>query len=127
MASTKAPAEAADTNGVKSRSDNQIEHQFIADYVIFGLQINWHCISALLQAARDAPDGSLLRKSLCVSGLQVMYSSWEDYALLLHGMRAKKDLNKALHCTLGADKDSKEGSAFVPRIYKRHQSVRETR
>ncbi len=127
----KAPASSTkaatgDANEVKLRSDNQIEWQFIADYVMFGLQVNWHCISALLQAARNAPDGSLLRKSLCVGGLQVMYSSWEDYALLLHGMRAKKDANKALHCTFGADKDAKEGSAFVPRIYKRHQSLRDT-
>jgi hypothetical protein len=30
-----------------------------------------------------------------------------------------------LHCTLGADKDSREGSAFMPKIYKCFRSSRE--
>lgn len=109
----------------RAQDDARIEWQFISDYVVFGLQINWNCIRVLLEQARKAPEGSLFRKSLCVSGLQLMYSSWEDYAQLLHAIKAKKDDNKALHCSLGADKDSREGSAFVPKIYKRFRSARE--
>lgn len=109
----------------RAKDDARIEPQFISDYVIFGLQINWNCIRAILTAARQAPKESLLQKSLCVSGLQVMYSSWEDYAQLLCALRAKKEKYKALHCTLGADDEGREGSAFVPRIYKRFRSSRE--
>src|SRR5437868_3493545 len=89
----------------RANDDAKIESQFLTDYLVFGLQINWNCIRTLLEQARKAADGSLVQKSLCVSGLQVMYSSWEDFALLLHAIRARKESNKALHCTLGADKD----------------------
>jgi hypothetical protein len=109
----------------RAKDDAKIESQFLADYLVFGLQINWNCIRTLVEHARKAPNGSLLQKSLCVSGLQVMYSSWEDFALLLHAIRARKESNKALHCTLGADKDSREGSAFMPKVYKRFRSSRE--
>lgn len=109
----------------RANDDAKIESQFITDYLIFGLQINWNCIRTLLEQARKVPKASLLKKSLCVSGLQVMYSSWEDFALLLHAIRARKESNKALHCTLGADKDSREGSTFMPKIYKRFRSSRE--
>jgi len=109
----------------RAKDDAKIESQFLTDYLVFGLQINWNCIRVLLEKARVATDGSILQKSLCVSGLQVMYSSWEDFALLLHAIRAKKESDKALHCTLGADNDSREGSTFMPKIYKRFRSSRE--
>ena len=63
----------------RAKDDAKIESQFLTDYLVFGLQINWNCIRVLLEKARVATDGSILQKSLCVSGLQVMYSSWEDF------------------------------------------------
>lgn len=110
---------------IREKDDDRIERAFIEDYVLFGSQINFRSIITLLEKAR-LTENHLERKSLCVSGLQLMFSSWEDYSVLLHAVRNRKEHERRLHSTFGADDDAKEGSTYVPKIYKGHQTARQT-
>ena len=108
----------------KERDDDYIESQFLFDYSAFGLRVNLRAIESLYEQASNTDD-ILLQKSLCISGMQFMFSSYEDLALLLHGVLKKKNDKIHLHLSLEYDKRNKGGSAFVPKIFKRYTSAKE--
>src|SRR5438067_1234178 len=107
---------------VRAKDDDVIEWQFVIDYAEFALQMNFLAISALLEKARSIND-PVRRKSVCLSGLQLLYSSYEDFAILLHAFRNRKD-GKHLHLTIRVEDQTKTGSTGVPRIFKHYESAR---
>lgn len=108
---------------VRAKDDELIEWQFVEDYSEFALRMNFLAIVALFEKARSVSD-SKERKSLCLSGLQLLYSSYEDFAILLHAFRNRIE-GKHLHLTIGVEDRSNTGSTAVPRIFKRHESARQ--
>lgn len=86
---------------IRSRDDDVIEWQFVLDYALFALQMNFLAVTALLENARSVSE-AVSRKSICLSGLQLVYSSYEDFAILLHAFRNRKE-GKHLHLTIGVE------------------------
>ena len=108
----------------KQKDDDLLERLFILDYAAFGLKMNFLSIVTLLEKARSIVVPAQ-RKSLCVSGMQVLYSSYEDSALLLFAILDKK-LGRHLHGTLGVErKDKRKGSTGFPAVLKNYQSARQ--
>jgi len=108
---------------VRSKDDDFLEWQFVLDYAEFASQMNFLAISALLEKARSLSDLAK-RKSICLSGLQLLYSSYEDFAILLHAFRKRID-GKHLHLTIGVEDQSNSGSTGMPRIFKQYESARQ--
>jgi hypothetical protein len=108
---------------VRVKDDDVIEWQFVQDYAEFALQMNFQAITALLEKARSVAD-PIRRKSICLSGLQLLYSSYEDFSILLHAFKNRKD-GKHLHLTIGVEDQTKTGSTGVPRIFKHYESARQ--
>lgn len=108
---------------VRTKDDELIEWQFVKDYAEFALQMNFLAIAALLEKARSVSD-LIKRKSICLSGLQLLYSSYEDFAILLHAFR-NRITGKHLHLTIGVEDQGNTGSTAMPRIFKRYESARQ--
>lgn len=107
---------------IRVKDDTLIEKQFVADYSKFALRMNFSAIIALLERARTVSD-HIERKSICLSGLQLRYSSYEDFAVLLHAFRNKIN-GKHLHLSLGVEDQPRKGSTLMPRIFKHFKSAR---
>lgn len=105
------------------KDDDLIEWQFVEDYSKFALQMNFLAIVTLLEKARSASD-PIKRKSICLSGLQLLYSSYEDHAILLHAFREKIN-GKHIHLTIGVENQGRTGGTRMPRIFKRFDSARQ--
>ncbi len=103
--------------------DDLIEWQFVSNYAEFALAMNFNAITSLLEKARTVSDATK-RKSVCLSGLQMLYSSYEDFAILLHAFKNRRD-GKHLHLTIGVEDQSKMGSTNAPRIFKHFESARQ--
>ena len=108
---------------IRMKDDALIEGQFVPDYSEFAMRMNFYAVTALLEKARTISD-SIEQKSICLSGLQLRYSSYEDFALLLHAFR-KKINGKNLHLTIGVEDQHRKGSTSLPRIFKHFTSARE--
>jgi hypothetical protein len=108
---------------IKLKDDTLIESQFVSEYSQFALRMNFYAITALLEKARTVSD-RIERKSICLSGLQLLYSSYEDFAVLLHAFRNKIN-GKHLHLTIGVEDQPRKGSTFLPRIFKHFKSARQ--
>ncbi len=80
------------TTSIRDKDDDLLELQFIEDYSKFALQMNFLAIIALLEKARSISD-PVKRKSICLSGLQLLYSSYEDLAILLQAFLRKKKVS----------------------------------
>lgn len=111
------------TVSMRGKDDDIIEWQFVEDYSRFALQMNFLAIVALLEKARSISD-PIKRKSICLSGLQLLYSSYEDSAILLHAFLEKKN-GKHLHLTIGIEDQGKSGRSPMPRIFKHFESARQ--
>src|SRR6266568_1104291 len=107
----------------RANDDNLIEQDFVKDYGEFALQMNFLAIIALLEKGRSVSD-KIKRKSICLSGLQLLYSSFEDHAILLHAFRNRR-MGKRIHLTIGIEDQSRIGSISVPRVLKHYESVRQ--
>ena len=108
----------------KFKDDNILERQFIFDYATFGAKINLNAIVTLLEKARNSENFSI-KKGLCLSGMQLLFSSYEDFSLLLHSFQRKKNENKHIHLSLGVEKHSRQGSTLVPKVFKKYGSYRQ--
>ncbi len=108
---------------IRMKDDALIEGQFVSDYSEFAMRMNFYAVSALLEKARTISD-HIEQKSICLSGLQLRYSSYEDFALLLHAFKDKTN-GKHLHLTIGVEDQTRKGSTSFPRIFKHFQSARE--
>ena len=108
---------------IRVKDDTLIESQFVSEYSEFALRMNFYAIIALLEKARTISD-PIERKSICLSGLQLRYSSYEDFAVLLHAFR-KKINGKHLHLTIGVEEQPRKGSTSLPRIFKHFESARQ--
>ena len=108
---------------IRIKDDALIERQFVSDYSEFAMRMNFYAITALLEKARSISD-HIEQKSICLSGLQLRFSSYEDFALLLHAFRNKIN-GKNLHLTIGVEDQPKRGSTSLPRIFKHFASARE--
>ncbi len=84
---------------------------------------NFQATTALLEKARSVVD-PIRRKSICLSGLQLLYGSYEDFAILLHAFKNRKD-GRHLHLTIGVEDQTRTGSTGVPRIFKHYESARQ--
>jgi hypothetical protein len=107
----------------RAKDDDLIEWQFVTDYSEFALKMNFLAIVALLEKARSEID-TIKRKSICLSGLQLLYSSYEDHAILLHAFRNKIE-GKHLHLTIGVEDQGRSGSTAMPRIFKCFKSAQQ--
>lgn len=110
-------------SSITKKDDDLIEWQFVTDYSDFALRMNFFVIVSLLEKARSVSD-PIERKSICLSGLQLLYSSYEDFAILLHAFRNRMK-GKHLHLTIGIEDQPRSGSSAMPRIFKRYQSTRQ--
>ena len=108
---------------IRMKDDALIEGQFVSDYSEFAMRMNFYAITALLEKARTISE-HIEQKSVCLSGLQLRYSSYEDFALLLHAFR-NKIKGKHLHLTIGVEDQPRKGSTSLPRIFKHFTSARE--
>jgi hypothetical protein len=113
---------AISADSIRMKDDTLIESQFVSDYSEFALRMNFYAIIALLEKARTISD-PIERKSICLSGLQLRYSSYEDFAILLRAFRNKID-GKRLHLTIGVEEQQKRGSTSLPRIFKHFESAK---
>lgn len=107
---------------IRLKDDTLIEGQFISDYSEFAMKMNFYAVTTLLEKARSISD-HIEQKSICLSGLQLRYSSYEDFALLLHAFR-NKIKGKNLHLTIGVEDQPGRGSTSLPRIFKHFSSAR---
>jgi len=114
-------AAAAQPAAERARDDEVIEWQFVKDYGEFALQMNFLNCAALLEKARSVQN-PVKRKSICLSGLQILYSSYEDFAILLHAFRNRMD-GKHLHLSIGVEDQPRAGSTEMPRIFKHYESA----
>ena len=112
-------------NILRSKDDYNIERKFVFDYASFGLKINLTSILILFEKARSVTDPPT-RKRISLSGFQLLFSSYEDFALLLHSFRKRSTDNRYIHLTLGVEPKTKQGTTFVPKILKRYESARQT-
>ncbi|MCY4386206.1 MAG: hypothetical protein OXC18_03770 [Desulfurellaceae bacterium] len=110
-------------SSTRTTDDDLLELPFIQDYSQFALQMNFRAIVPLLKAARATSD-SIERKSICLSGKQFLYSSYEDFAILLNAFRNRSS-GKHLHLTIGVEDQGRKGSTTVPSILKRYDSIRQ--
>jgi hypothetical protein len=110
-------------SSTRAKDDDILELPFVQEYAKFALRMNFRAIVALLKEARATSDPTK-RKSLCLSGLQLLNSSYEDFAILLHAFRDRAS-GKHLHLTLGVEDQDKKGSTAVPRIFKRYESTQQ--
>jgi len=108
---------------IRMKDDALIEGQFVSDYSEFAMRMNFYAVTALLEKARTISD-HIEQKSICLSGLQLRYSSYEDFALLLHAFRNKIN-GKNFHLTIGFEDQPRKGSTSLPRIFKHFKSARE--
>lgn len=108
---------------MRNKDDDLLEWQFAEDYSKFAIQMNFLAIIALLEKARSISD-PIKQKSICLSGLQLLYSSYEDLAILLHAFLEKKN-GKHIHLTIGIEDQGKLGSTLMPKIFKRFESARQ--
>jgi hypothetical protein len=108
---------------LKAKTDDIIEWQFVKDYGAFALQMNLLAAIALYEKARVDVEPSE-RKGLCLSGLQLLYSSLEDLSILLHAFRSRGG-GRHLHLSLGVEEQGRQGSTNVPAIFKRYVSARQ--
>jgi len=106
---------------IRNKDDALIEPQFVKDYAEFALQMNFLHIIALLEKARSLSD-PINRKSICLSALQILYSSYEDLAILLQAFRNKLK-GKHLHLTIGVEGQGRKGSTEMPKIFKQFKSA----
>lgn len=108
---------------IRMKDDALIEGQFVSDYSEFAMRMNFYAVTALLEKGRTISD-YMEQKSICLSGLQLRYSSYEDFALLLHAIRNRIN-GKHLHLTIGVEDQPRKGSTSLPRIFKCFTSARE--
>jgi len=108
---------------VRVENDELIEWEFVSDYAEFALQMNFLAITTMLEKARDVTDPAK-RKSICLSGLQYLYSSYEDFAILLHAFRERIG-GRHLHLTIGVEDQNRRGGTVVPKILKHYESARQ--
>lgn len=108
---------------IRMKDDALIEGQFVSDYSEFAMRMNFYAVAALLEKARTISD-HIEQKSICLSGLQLRYSSYEDFALLLHSLKNKIN-GKHIHLTIGVENNTNKGSISFPRIFKNFQSSRQ--
>jgi hypothetical protein len=111
------------TTSKRVKLDESVERQFILDYAGFALRLNFETVIVLYEKALTIED-SILRKSICLSGMQFMFSSWEDFALLLQAFRIRKEKGLPVYRYLWREGQSK-GSSDVPSIFKRYESARQ--
>jgi len=100
-----------------------LEWQFVLDYASFGMRINFEAVIVLYEKALSITD-TIKQKSLCLSGMQLMFSSWEDFALLLQSFIRRKNEGLHLYRYLVGEQQ-KQGSSDVPSKFKRFTSARE--
>jgi hypothetical protein len=105
------------------KDDELIEWQFVSDYAEFALRMNFLAITTMLEKARAITDPTK-RKSICLSGLQYLYGSYEDFAILLHAFRERIN-GRHLHLTIGVEDQNRRGSTTVPKILKHYESARQ--
>lgn len=108
---------------IRMRDDTLIERHFVSNYSEFAMRMNFYAVTALLEKARTISD-HLEQKSICLSGLQLLYSSYEDFALLLHAFKNRIH-GKHIHLTIGVEGQTRQGSTSFPRVFKHFQSARE--
>ena len=108
---------------IRTKDDILIERQFVSGYSEFALRMNFYAIIALLEKARSVSDPTEC-KIICLSGLQLLYSSYEDFAVLLHAFKNRIG-GKKLHLTIGVEDQPREGTSSLPRIFKHFKSVRQ--
>lgn len=108
----------------KAKDDTLIEWQFIRDYGRFGLRMNFVAAAALLRQARAAEEARE-RKSLCLTGQQMLHSSIEDYAILLKAVQGRSK-GKHLHLGVGVEDREDRGTTRLPRVFKRYESARQS-
>ena len=72
----------------RMKDDALIEGYFVSDYSEFAMRMNFCVVTTLLEKARTISNYKE-QKSICLSGFQLLYSSYEDFALLLHAFRNK--------------------------------------
>jgi hypothetical protein len=111
-----------DIEDPREKYGDMLEWQFVLDYAAFGLRINFEAVWVLYEKALSLTDIVLI-KALCLSGMQLMFSSWEDFALLLQAFRKRKDEGLHIYRFLGRE-EQKEGSSDVPRVFKHYISAR---
>lgn len=114
---------AAQPAAERARDDEVIEWQFVKDYGEFALQMNFLACAALLEKARTI-ESPIKRKNVCLTGLQFLYSSYEDFAILLHAFRSRIG-GKHLHLSIGVEDQPRAGSTDMPRIFKHYESARQ--
>jgi|GEM_PF-6544284 len=108
-------------NRFLTATEEEIEQDFLDDYVRFAAQINAHTIIALLGAIREERDDRR-RKMLCTACLQLFITSVEDFAGLLQAIVRRKSC-ALLHVTLTEGQG--HGGTAYPRTLKRPTSATE--
>lgn len=99
-----------------------MERELLRDYMRFAVPLNTLTVLPILERAKAASVG-LERKQLCTAGLQLLYGSCEDFAVLLHAILARKRQNVSLQVSLSGE-GQRRGSTTFPAILKRPMLAR---
>lgn len=111
-----------DEQDPREKYGDNLEWQFVLDYAAFSSRINFEAVVVLYERSLSLTD-LIQKKSICLSGMQLMFSSWEDFALLLQAFRKRTDEGLHIYRFLGRE-EQKEGSSDIPRIFKHYTTAR---
>jgi hypothetical protein len=104
-----------DEQAFMTATNEQLEHDFIEDYAGFAAQINPRTITTLVREATAAKDPTGV-KLLATAGLQLVYTSIEDFAVLLQAIIQRKN-DSYLHHAMSETKQ--QGATSYPKILKK--------
>jgi hypothetical protein len=108
---------------IKVNDDESLEWQFVLGYADFAGRMGFEAITAIYERAVTTED-LRVSKSLRLSGMQYLFGSWEDFALLLLAFKRRKTDGLPIHRSLWL-KGEKEGSTDVPSVFKNFVSARQ--
>ena len=96
--------------------DDEMEVELLFDYAQFAAHLTVDAILTLLQKATTTTDASE-RKRLCTAGLQLLYTSFEDFAILLHAILKRKN-GTFLQLTLSGEGQQLGSTTFPAKLKK---------
>jgi hypothetical protein len=108
---------------LQSIRDDDLEREFLSDFVQFGASINCDSVLSIRNTAYSTED-VLSRKRLGVSALQFVYSSFEGFAILLHAILARKRGERFIQVSVSGE-GQRLGSTTFPAILKRAVPARQ--
>jgi len=103
-----------------SRTDEELEYAFLNDYAQFAARISTDAIITLVDEAA-CEDDHPRQKRLCTAAFQILCIAFEDFAILLRAILARK-AGTFLHVSISGGGQT-QGTTKLPRRLKQHATA----